>query len=249
MSFKPNQWIIAGVAGLTTAVGVAYATISNRPSPTPTPTITHSSAEPPTPSSGVSVAPANPPTPVTPTPSEVVVKPPVTGCRISMAVVDDPEPPLNVRSTPEVVNGNIVGQLDNNTFVSVVEEQKGWFKISNPVEGWIAGNRTRSSCANVEKSINFLPGGNSAVIQGEIVGGGSHRYRLNGEAGQTLTVESRRQVFPRIVTPDGKLLAGDPSTDSSQKEWTGKLPTTGQYILELDSNFRGFEYEFWVQVQ
>ncbi len=249
MSFKANQWIIAGVAGLTTAVGVAYATISNRPSPAPTAPIDNFSAEPQTPTPPVSVAPANPSSPTVSTPSEVVIKPPVTGCRISMAVVDDPDPPLNIRSTPEVVNGNIVGQLENNTFVSVVEEQKGWFKISNPVEGWIAGNRTRSSCANVEQSINFLPSGNSAMIQGEIVGGGSHRYTLNAKAGQKLTVESRRQVFPRIVTPEGKLLTQDLNTNGDQKEWTGELATTGKYTFELDSNFRGFEYEFWVQIQ
>ncbi|MFZ1030310.1 MAG: SH3 domain-containing protein [Limnoraphis robusta] len=248
MSFKPSQLMIAGAAGLATAVIVAYITAMPSSQP-PTEETLNSQSPPPTTPSPVAAAPANPP--ISPPSSEtnpVVIRPPVENCRINMAVVNDPEAPLNVRSSPEVKDDNIVAQLDNNTFISVVSEQLGWLQISSPVEGWVAKNRTKSSCANVEKPINFLPGGNSAIIKGEIIGGGSHRYLLNAEAGQTLTVESREQVFPRIVTPDGQLLAGDPYTDS-RSEWTGELPTTGQYTLELDSNFRGYPYEFLVKVE
>ncbi|MEL7034924.1 MAG: SH3 domain-containing protein [Cyanobacteria bacterium J06592_8] len=245
MSFKPTQFIIAGAAGMATALIVAYITVSTRSSQLPSSSSILDSSQISTPAS---VAPANtgisfPEAETNP----VVIRPPVENCRISMAVVDDPEPPLNVRSSPEVKNGNIVGQLDNNTFISVLSEDQGWLQISSPVEGWVAKNRTQSSCANIEKPINFLPDGNSAIIRGEIIGGGSHRYFLNAEAGQTLTVESRQQVFPRIVTPDGQLLAGDPYTENLE-EWTGELSQTGEYTLELDSNFRGYEYEFLVKL-
>ncbi|MDY7023909.1 MAG: SH3 domain-containing protein [Cyanobacteriota bacterium] len=244
MSFKPSQFIIAGAAGIATAVIVAYITVSTRSSQVSPSSVLDSSQI----STPVSVTPANTPisSPETET-NPVVIRPPVENCRISMAMVNDPEPPLNVRSSPEVQNGNIVGQLDNNTFISVLSEEQGWLQISSPVEGWVAKNRTKSSCANIEKPINFLPDGNSAIIRGEIIGGGSHRYLLNVEAGQMLTVESRQQVFPRIVTPDGQLLAGDPYTESL-KEWTGELSQTGEYTLELDSNFRGYEYEFLVKL-
>ena len=50
----------------------------------------------------------------------VVITPATSGCKIVMAIVDDPEAPLNVRRTPEVKDGNIVGQLNNNAFVSVI---------------------------------------------------------------------------------------------------------------------------------
>ncbi|EAW38038.1 hypothetical protein L8106_24425 [Lyngbya sp. PCC 8106] len=239
--------MIAGAAGLVTAVIVAYLTVSTHSSQPPASETSNSVSQPQTTPSPTAAAPANAPI-SSPSPQPVVIRPPVENCRISMAVVDDPEPPLNVRSSPEIQDGNIVGQLDNNTFISVVNEDQGWLKISSPVEGWVAKNRTNSSCANVETPINFLQGGNSAIIRGEIIGGGSHRYTLNAEAGQTLTVESRQQVFPRIVTPDGELLAGDPYTENLS-EWTGKLPQTGEYTLELDSNFRGYEYEFSVNVK
>lgn len=179
----------------------------------------------------------------------VVVTPPNSGCKISQAVVSDPNPPLNVRSNPQTSDSNVVGKLKNNTFVSVVEERDGWLRITDPVPGWIAKNRTESSCASVNQQINFLPGGDEAIVKGRIIGGGSHSYLIRATQGQTMTIKNRQQVFPSILTPDGKLLAGDPNTQGTKTEWTGKIPVTGNYTFQLDSNFRGYEYEFSVQLR
>lgn len=177
----------------------------------------------------------------------VVVTPPDSGCKISMAVVSDPNPPLNVRSIPQVNGSKIVGKLKNNTFVSVTQEQNGWLRITEP-PGWIAKNRTESSCPNVKQQINFLPGGDEAIVKGRIIGGGSHSYRIRAAKGQIMTVRNRKGVFPLILTQNGKSLTGDNYT-GNETEWTGKMPVTGNYTFELDSNFRGFEYEFWVKVR
>lgn len=179
----------------------------------------------------------------------VVVTPPNSGCKISQAVVSDPNPPLNVRSNPQVSDGNVVGKLKNNTFVSVAEERDGWLRITDPVPGWIAKNRTESSCATVNQQINFLPGGDEAIVKGRIIGGGSHSYQIRAREGQTMTIKNRQQVFPAILTPDGKLLAGDPNTQGTKTEWTGKMPVSGNYTFQLDSNFRGYEYEFSVKLR
>ncbi|MGF1494846.1 MAG: SH3 domain-containing protein [Microcoleaceae cyanobacterium] len=310
MSPRPNQWTIAAVAGVTTAVVVACATIDSRnssqsPDASPTAESTSETVEPargqdPTakpspPTSGAASAPDNTvqkpaavapesaaspqppapsittpsPTPSTPPPpspqppvttspkppsptppkNPVVIRPMTEGCSISMAIVNDPEPPLNVRSSPEVVDGNIVGQLENQTFISIDQEQNGWLKINSPVAGWVSKSRTQSTCADMEKPIQFHPGGNSAVVKGQIIGGGSHRYTLEAVAGQTMIVESYQPVFPRIVAPDGQSLTSPAERSGQSSEWTGKLPMTGEYILELDSNFRGYEYEFLVEVK
>ncbi|MEG5138952.1 MULTISPECIES: SH3 domain-containing protein [unclassified Microcoleus] len=177
----------------------------------------------------------------------VVVTPPNSGCKISMAVVSDPNPPLNVRSRPQVNGSKIVGKLQNNTFVSVAEEQNGWLRITDP-PGWIAKNRTESSCAKVNQQINFLPGGNEAIVKGRIIGGGSHSYKIRAAKGQKMIVRNRKGVFPLILTQNGKSLIGDNYT-GNETEWTGKIPVTGNYTFELDSNFRGFEYEFYVRVR
>ena len=185
--------------------------------------------------------------PSTPKPQPVGVSPPKSGCKISMALVADPNPPLNVRDRPQVTENNIVGKLNNNTFVSVSNEQNGWLQITDPVAGWIAKNRTKSSCPIVKQKISFLPGGSKAIVQGQIIGGGSHSYIINASKGQTMTITNRQEVFPLILTPDAKLLGNKPNTES-QTKWTGKIPVTGDYSIELDSNFKGFEYEFSVEL-
>jgi Bacterial SH3 domain len=176
----------------------------------------------------------------------VVVTPPNSGCKISMAVVSDPNPPLNVRSHPQVSDSKIVGKLKNHTFVSIAEEQNGWLRITEP-PGWIAKNRTESSCSNVNQQINFLPGGDEAIVKGRIIGGGTHSYKIRAAKNQTITVKNRKDVFPLILTPGGKLLGN--SYQGNETEWTGKIPVTGNYTFQLDSNFRGYEYEFYVRVR
>ena len=276
MPFTSTQIIITGLAGLATAVGVAVATIqsgtmkqSNPPlaespastknqivavaannpesgQPEPLQAPTQPAKSPPS-QSQPAKTPAVQPSLVAEVSGPVVVTPPNSGCKITQAVVSDPNPPLNVRSSPQVRDSQIVGKLNNNTFVSVAEEQNGWFRITDP-PGWIAKNRTESSCSNVNQQINFLPGGDEAIVKGRIIGGGSHSYIIRVAKGQTLTVRNRKDVFPQIIDPGGKLLAGNPY-EGNETEWTGKVPVTGNYTLQLNSNFRGYEYEFLVQVR
>ncbi|MEG4515795.1 MULTISPECIES: SH3 domain-containing protein [unclassified Microcoleus] len=279
MSFTKAQIITVSLAGLATAVGVAVATIQSGAMKQSNPSLAESPAstrnqiagptnnpesrqpEPLQAQTSAAQSPKSEPQPAKNPALQsslvagvsgrkvepVVVTPPNSGCRISMAVVSDPNPPLNVRSIPQVKGSNIVGKLKNNTFVSVAEEQNGWLRITDP-PGWIAKNRTESSCSNVNQQINFLPGGDEAIVKGRIIGGGSHSYQIRARKGQTMTVTNRQEVFPQIITPRGKLLAGDPY-QGNETEWSGKVPVTGNYTLQLDSNFRGYEYEFSVKLR
>ena len=181
----------------------------------------------------------------------IVIVPPLEGCKISMAIVVDPNPPLNVRSTPKVAEGNIAGTVDNDTYVSIAEESNGWFRITDPIEGWIAKTRTESSCANVTETIEFAPNTNSAIVRGKIIGTGIHKYLLTANKGQTIKVTklNAEGVFPTLVAPNGEVLAGDPYSDAERTEWNGTLPVTGPYSMQMESNFRGFEYEFLVEVK
>jgi Bacterial SH3 domain len=260
MSLKSSQIIIISLAGLSTAIGVAWATIQSGSIKVSNPPLTESALSD---EKAISAIPkTNPqsqkfqPQPAKKSPVEfsnqkvepVLIEPPDTGCQISMAVINDPSPPLNVRSHPRVTDSKVVGTLNNNTFVSVVTEQKGWLQITDPVAGWIAKNRTDSSCPNVKQEINFSPGGDEAIVKGRIIGGGSHSYIIRAAKGQIMTVRNRKDVFPQILTPDGKLLGEEPYKDN-ETEWTGKIPVTGNYTFQLDSNFRGYEYEFSVKVR
>ncbi len=265
MSLKTSQIIILSLAGLSTAIGVAWATIQSGSMKLSNPPLTESAVSD---KKTISAVPTTSPQsqkfqpqPAKNSPVEsslipnisdqkvepVFITPPDSGCKISMAVINDPNPPLNVRSHPQVTDSKIVGTLKNNTFVSVTQEQNGWLQITEP-PGWIAKNRTESSCPNVRQEINFLPGGDEAIVKGRIIGGGSHSYIIRAAKGQIMSVRNRKKVFPQILTPDGKLLTGNPYKDN-QTEWTGKMPVTGNYTFQLDSNFRGYEYEFSVKVR
>ncbi|MEG5035384.1 SH3 domain-containing protein [Microcoleus sp. AT3-D2] len=279
MPFTKGQIITVSLAGVATAVGVAVATIQSgamkqshpplaeSPASTtnqiagPTNNLESRQPEPLQAQTQAAQSPKSEPQPAKtpalqsslvagvsgPKVEPVVVTPPNSGCKISQAVVSDPNPPLNVRSIPQVRGSNIVGRLKNNTFVSVVEEQNGWLRINDP-PGWIAKNRTESSCSNVNQQINFRRGGDEAIVKGRIIGGGTHSYIIRAAKGQTMTVRNRKDVFPQIITPGGKLLAGD-AYQGNETEWTGKVPVTGNYTLELNSNFRGYEYEFSVKLR
>ena len=242
MSLNPKQLIIAGGVGFVTAIAVASIAIQSH---SPQEASSNSSTPNDKP---VGAIPANSSDP-RPKPSPIVVMPSTPDCEIKMAVVADPEPPLNVRSSPEIKEGNIVGQLNNNTFVSVADEQNGWLRITSPVAGWLAKNRTKNSCAIVNKEINFFPGGNEAIVRGEIIGGGSHSYKIQGNPGQSLAIYNYKDVFPAIITPNGQLLSGSPTPGTSVKEWKSELPITGEYTLQLDSNLKGFEYEFLIRIE
>ncbi|MGL5509893.1 MAG: SH3 domain-containing protein, partial [Microcoleaceae cyanobacterium] len=219
MSFTPKQILITGASGLLTAVLVSYLTMQSRSrlnnetssnndsNNLPALTLETPNRRSPTPKSGEKSQPLLGNSQNSQN-TAIVITAPTINCAIRMALVADPQPPLNVRSLPDSNNSQVVGTLANNTLVSVVEEKAGWLRITEPMVGWIAANRTRSSCANLDLDINAKPQPLKLLIKGEIIGTGSHVYRLQGKAGQMLTVQRNQSIFPVIITPSSKVLAG-----------------------------------------
>ncbi|OLP15499.1 hypothetical protein BST81_25910 [Leptolyngbya sp. 'hensonii'] len=269
MDSKHYAIVGAGIA-LATITGVSYAVfqatskpstpisqsvdlaspISSTPlvsSPQPTTTVPPQSpqaeASPPAPASES----ANPSTPQAEPSTQATPVTQIERCVVTMAQVADPQPPLNVRSAPVVTPNNVVAQIPNGTFVDIVTEQDGWFQIKVPVAGWISKDRTRHACSRMMARINFPTGRSQATVSNRFVGTGSHRYLLQASQGQTITLVSQQGPLPFLILPGGKTLLTQP--DDRNTRWTGALPTDGDYILELDSNFRGYEYSFSVQVE
>lgn len=65
---------------------------------------------------------------------------------LCQTIATDPNPPLNVRSSPVVAPDNIVGKLRNGTRLTVIDESEGWLRISNPIDGWVYQELTVTSC-------------------------------------------------------------------------------------------------------
>jgi hypothetical protein len=181
---------------------------------------------------------------------------PPTVCEINTVKVRDPNPPLNIRSAPNTTTGEILAKADNGQYLSVKGEQNGWLKIEynygESIEGWVAKNRTESSCNVKEQHITLPPAGGNIKISDRIIGGGSHKYTIDAVAGKTLTVTSDQGPLPFIFTPGDtnqkKDLTGG-GDYTGKTNWSGELPVTGEYTLILDSNFRGYDYKLDIEVK
>jgi hypothetical protein len=251
MSFRYIPWL--KLACMASLVGFVSVACGSQPTPSPTPPANSLAETPTTSAPQTSLASPSEPTPE-PTASETI--PAVSlatpqECKIVMARISDPDPPTNVRSSPEVKPDNIVGQIENGRLVSVSEEQNGWFRISEPA-GWVSKNVTQSTCSEKTETITFEAGGNSATIAGEFIGTGSHDYILQAQQGQTITLTALDGPLPFLYSANDPNRQNDLTNyagQSNQTTWSGQLPATGQYILALDSNFRGYTYKFSVQIQ
>lgn len=181
---------------------------------------------------------------------------PPTLCEIHTVRVKDPNPPLNIRSAPDTTTGEIVAKADNGQYLSVQGEENGWLKIEynygKPIVGWIAKNRTESSCNLKEQNITLPASGGSINISDQIIGGGSHEYTLDAVAGKTLTIKSEKGPLPYVFAPGDinrqKDLTGG-GDYTGKTNWSGELPKTGEYTLILDSNFRGYDYKLNINVK
>ncbi len=176
-------------------------------------------------------------------------------CRVTQGVISDANPPTNVRSSPEVKEGNIVATLDNGSFVSIKKREQGWFQIQHdgnePIQGWISQNLTDTSCSQKVQRLKFPPGSVAIQIGDRFIGTGVHKYLLSARSNQVMTLVSKEGPLPRVFPPNDpnqqRELTGDAAT-KEQQQVQFELPTTGDYTLEYNSNFRGYEYETIVQV-
>jgi hypothetical protein len=207
-------------------------------------------------SAPVQVAPATAPTnpPVNrPTTASNGVK---DTCKVTMAIVSDPNPPTNVRSTPEVRDGNIVGQVQNGTQLSVQGEQNNWFKVrslgNEPLEGWVSKNVTKSGCNEKTQRITIPSNSNSVTIRDRFIGTGSHEYTITAQQGQTITVTANSGPFPFIFAASDANRQQELSNQGGSPgpiSWSSQISTSGDYVLDMESNFRGYEYSFTVELR
>ncbi|MDY6804423.1 MAG: SH3 domain-containing protein [Cyanobacteriota bacterium] len=178
-------------------------------------------------------------------------------CVLNQARVSDPDPPLNVRNEPNVKTSEVIGTVDNGRFLSVKDEKNGWLQVSYQsseaeVSGWVAKNRTETTCNYKKQQINFPEGGGSVQISDRHIGAGSHEYVFNASEGQTLTVTVKKGALPFIHPPNDPNRQQDLSGGghyTPKKNVTVELPATGDYLLTFDSNFKGYDYDILVELQ
>lgn len=250
--------LLVGAVSLAAVAGVTYALMQssskqasvtlpvNSPSvaqsPSPTQSSTPASSLAPT-QSPVSQDPLPQPNSTTQTAARQV-----ESCRVAMAIVNDPDSPLNVRSAPTTEASKVVGQLQNGTMVMVTQEQAGWFQIESPMKGWISKQRTTNGCNQKVERVQFGTNDTSMTIADRFIGAGSHKYLLTVSNGQTMTITRKEGPFPTLITPTGKQLVEGPYSES-RRTWTEQLSQTGDYGILLESNYKGYPYAFTVEIK
>ncbi len=170
----------------------------------------------------------------------------VESCKITMAQVQDPQPPLSIRDRP-TPQGNVIGEIANDEIIDVNGSQGDWFSISNPVQGWIPRGYTAYGCNTKIARVEFPRGKKGVELTGTFVGTGIHQYKLRANRNQTITLTSNEGPMPILTSPQETVLFSGPQAGDPES-WSGKLPEDGDYILELDSDFRGYTYRFNVQI-
>jgi hypothetical protein len=101
------------------------------------------------------------------------------------------------------------------------------------------------------KKVNFAPGSNSATLEGSVISGERDEYLLGAQAGQQMNVRisslEDNAVF-QIFEPGGNQpLPGAGETDDAQ-EWSGELPTSGDYTVVVGPTRGNTTYELEVTI-
>jgi Bacterial SH3 domain len=164
-------------------------------------------------------------------------------CDTSMAKVSDPNPPLNVRSAPDTSSNNITGKLQNGTYVTIEDETPDWYRIKSPTPGWIAKSKTVHACTEKRQQLTLLP---TQTIRGEFIGSGHHDYPLPLKSGQVLTLTPSKGPRPGLIDPNGKVLQ-PMSEEISAIVFNPQID--GDYTVYLESRFKGYGYEFAIDVK
>jgi Bacterial SH3 domain len=165
----------------------------------------------------------------------------VENCTVTMARVEDPNPPVNIRSKPDTMSTDtIITTAKNGTYLTVVDEKNDWFKISTPQKGWIAKRLTAYGCNRKTERVNFGSNDTTTVLTDEFIGAGSHDYRLRLSKGQKVRMFAQNGPLPTIVAPNGQTL--HTMTDEKTDVWSGTLAESGDYRVIFDSNFKGYKY-------
>lgn len=101
------------------------------------------------------------------------------------------------------------------------------------------------------KRVRFARGRTTATFKNSVVRGTRDRYTLGARAGQKMSVRitsvERNAVFT-IYTPDGGTLEGAGEGQDASK-WSGELPSSGDYVIEVGGTRGNATYTLKVTVR
>ncbi|MFL6450360.1 MAG: hypothetical protein ACJ746_22165 [Bryobacteraceae bacterium] len=101
------------------------------------------------------------------------------------------------------------------------------------------------------KRVRFAKGHTSATYKGAVVRGTRDRYLVGAKAGQLMTVRIRsaeqNAVFS-VADPAGAFMNGAGEEDDATR-WSGKLPSSGDFAIEVGGTRGNADYSLTVIVK
>lgn len=130
--------------------------------------------------------------------------------------------------------------------------------------GWLGCAPVWANC-KPPQAVRFPAGVNATELAGGVVRGERDCYTFRARAGQALSISQPHPVEDNIVfqlyephwqlaqDADGVSITGRtlPRADEGQdaREWSGKLPASGEYLLVLGTSRGSGEYRVRVQIR
>jgi len=103
----------------------------------------------------------------------------------------------------------------------------------------------------VVRRLTFAKGSNSTTIKGRARWGTSYIFLLRARAGQQLTLHLDGVPVARIIPPGARNYEALEGADLV-KDWTGKLPKTGDYQIDVghtDDRYGDAPYKLEIKVE
>ena len=115
----------------------------------------------------------------------------------------------------------------------------------------MVGTATVTFADGVRKRIKFPRGSTSTVINNAVLRDEIDQYILNARAGQKMKVDissiEDNATF-EIMRPDKTQLPGA-GWDDDARHWTGELPETGDYVIEVAPTRGNATYRLKVEIR
>jgi hypothetical protein len=104
----------------------------------------------------------------------------------------------------------------------------------------------------IRKRVRFPRGSTSTVLKNSVIRGDIDTYLLGARKGQTMTVRitslEDNAVF-LIYKPGGKEALEGAGEGEDATEWSGELPATGDYVIEVGGTRGNATYKLEVKIK
>lgn len=160
-------------------------------------------------------------------------------CRVYFVYGNDPNPPINVRSSTEIRPDNILCTVSNGEVLSFIEQQDGWFRVKTSLtktrdskEGWVSSALVDWGCNSSREQVDSFP----AKFKKRMPPSSEHSYSVQLEKEQILLISLERHGLGHVCDAFRLFLesSDDPATKNIKDELAFKWGRDSRFCKTSD---------------